>query len=551
MRTLRLGLVGVSCIVIAACSDAGTEPGDPARTGTGAPDGAPDSQEPQQPQPDGASFDASPDSASPRDGGARDASRDGPKPTDASVPAPSGVLDVSCDATPPTASPNGEVIAYNDCQNQLVLRNVVTGAVARLPQLSSERIAHPVGLVFSDGYTTRIADWNGVIQSTFTSVGELARTTVTGSTWWAARRTREAVDGGFDMLFAITNSSTSTVFESARSRAMDSGDLDSIVSADGTRAAAIERPFGGEARLTFAATTAGAAVTTVLLSGLDYPRWIPGGTYQTRALFIASRKLFEADLVSGAIRPLSSGPVISASGGSLASPFAPVGFANVVVRDPLVYWAEPSGASYAVRRWDRQNPSSAPSVVASVVTANGSPLPCIDGSPCRGLALSPDGSHLLVLAREVGNQANWKSIDLASGVGTVLEASVASPSFGGAARVSLGDPPVFRDLGTGDRLALPTISARQLGLVSRDGTLLVARESSSFVDGGRFATVDFDRVDFSGSTTTVLALAASAENGMIASIDYVPVAQGVVLRVRDSIGAPPSLRPKYVLHIAR
>lgn len=551
MLTLRLGLVGVTCIVIAACSDAGSAPGDASPTGTGAPDGASVSEEPRQAQPDSASFDASPDSASRRDGGARDASRDGSKPTDASVPTPSGILDVSCDATPPTASPDGEVIAYHDCQNQLVLRNVVTGAVARLAQLSSERIAHPLGLVFSDGYTARVADWSGVIQSTFPSVGELARTTVTGSTWWAARRTRQAADGGFDMLFAVTNSATATVFESARSVATDSGDLDSIVSADGTRAAAIERPYGGDARLTFAATTAGAAVTTVLLNGLDHPRWIPGATYQTRALFIASRKLFEADLVSGAIRPLSNGPVISASGGSLQSPFAPVGFANVVVRDPLVYWAEPSGASYAVRRWDRQNPSTASSVVASVVTSNGSPLPCIDGAPCRGLALSPDGGHLLVLAKEVANQAHWKSIDLASGVATALEASVASPSFGGAARVSLGQPPVFRDLATGDRRALPTLSAWQVGIVSPDGTLLVARESSFFVDGGRFATVDFDRVDFSGNTTAVLSLPASAENGVISSIDYVPVAQGVVLRVRDSIGAPPALRPKYVLYIAR
>ncbi len=475
-------------------------------------------------------------------------------PADAAVDAASpssGFLDETCDLNPPTVSPNGQVIAYDDCQGGLVVRNVVSGAVATVSELGWERAATPGGLVYSNGsnLTTKVVDWSGQTLAAFAYLGDLSRVRQVGTTWKAAARVEDLGDGGFSIFFRTATSAPSLV-ESAHAPSTGSPSIDSIVSEDGTRAAAIERPTSGSPRLTIAPTSANAAVTTVSLAGFDRPRWIPGSGHATSALFVASRKLYEVNLVTGAIKSLSTGPVIAATTAGLQVPDA--SFAHVVSRGSLVYWIE-SGpqSSYTVHAWNRATPAVPTTTIASGADASGAaPVPWVDGYPVqRGIALTGDASRLLVFVEEQVNHAHWKAIDVTSHAETVLEEGGYAPSLGGAARTAIGAPPVFRDLATGESREIPLTTDTVYGFVTPDGALLLSRSTTTVIGS---AAVAVERLDFAGGTTTLLSLPSSPEaTSLFPASHLVPVHGGLVLRVPASANAPPSSKPKHRLYLAR
>lgn len=555
MRTLRRSVFFL--LLLGACSDAAVSSVDPGDAGPN------DETTDDEPTTDAAATSSAPRKDAGSDaGGRRDAASADAASTDAAVvvgdaasadaaTAPtSGPLDVSCDLNPPTVSPDGRVIAYDDCQGHLVVRNVVTGAVATSNVIGWERASTAAGLVYSngDGLTTHVVDWSGNALASFAYLGDLSRVRNVGTGWTASDRVLESVDGGVAIFFRTATGAPSLV-ESLRATSTDSPSLDTITSDDGMRVAAIERPSSGVPRLTLAATSANAAVATVSLAGYDHPRWIPSGVHGTSALFVASRKLYEVSLVSGTIRALSTGPVIAKYTAGLQVPSPD--FAHVVTSGSHVYWLESGpGSSYALVAWDRAASASPPSTIASGSDVNGAaPVPNVDNYPVlRGLALTGDGSRLLFFVEDAINHAHWKAIDLGSHAVSALEEGGYEPSIGGGARIAIGSPPVFRDLATGESRAVPLRSETDTGIVTPDGTLVLARVTSAT---STTAAVSFERLDFASGSTLLLALPASAENGVIARRDYVPVFGGVVVRVVDSVLAPASSKPKYRLYLAR
>ena len=498
--------------------------------------------------------DASPDAQTTPDG---DAAPDAPDAPDAAAESdggvgPTGLVDYSCDTQPPTRSPDGRVIAYNDCNQQLVMRNVVTGAVTVVPRLGFERDAREAGLLFSDGSRSSAwaLDWDGTVTATFAYSGPLARVQRAGTEWWSGVREKVQVGAAVETFFRFSRSTSAAASETAHAIVTDHPQLDTIVSSDGTQIAAFERPAEGPPRLTRAPLVAGSDSVSTQLSGVLDPRWLPdpSATFGTSALFVAARQLHEANLATGTTRQLSSHPVIASLTAAGLAPAASL--AHVVARGSMVYWAESTRLQFRVLSWNRATPDVPAAVIASGVDVNGSAaLPHVDGYPTgRGLQLTPDGRHLLVYVEEQISSSHWKSIDLASGAITELEHGFFFLQLGGAARTAFGSSsPVFRDLNTGEQRILPLESVSQYALVSPDGTLTVVRREGDYLA----PSMRVNRLDFADGSTTLLDLPSSAENGKLGLPGLIPVAGGTVIWLVDDVNASPSVHPKHRIYVAR
>lgn len=486
--------------------------------------------------------------AAPFDGGA-----DGGDGGTSSATGATGYVGDACDNAPATRSPSGEVVVYDDCQNGTVFRNVVTGAVNVLPQVSLDRVAQEWGLVFRDGSSAgmAVASWSGALLGRLPmdqGPQAVARVRGTSARWVTAFRGSVAkAGGGFEAFFRMADSVRLAPFDGLHADTASAYERsDVIVSEDGALVASLDTDTTKPAKLVVASSLPDATATTSSLPSTTDARWIPETVRGATALFHAGRLLYHADLTTGGVVALSAAPVIAATTAGLQRPGPEL--AHVECRGDLCYWIEATTpSSHTIKLWNRTTPATAP----TVVTTGSGGAPEITGYPsARRFLLTGDGSRLVYLTQESAPPLlAWRTVPTAGGASSPLGyVGVLQPSLGGL-RLAAGDPPDFFDLGLGvtaSSAPLVPSGSSSIGLIGPDGTPWLVVKSPT---GGGYA-LDVKRFAFTGASATAASLPASADNaGVVAS--SVTAARGGVTMLVPVAPQPSGLAKRSKVHVVK
>jgi hypothetical protein len=493
---------------------------------------------------------------------AKDAGKKTPAPSAAPTPAPAPVdpfpagFDQSC-GYGPIASPDGNAVVYERCAattfgtRPLVHRNLVTGTITVLSPGGASwwREPRPEGLLVNDG-KVRLIGWDGVEKAAlpsgvYVADSEAWRVRITGGGLrFAGTEALGLTNGTHDERFQLWSSASATAAVTANFAATYITVPSVVFSQDLGLVASLERYSSGlTSRLRVADVGAGAAVRTYELPTIFEPRWVKGGGVGSGAIFVAQRKLYHANFITGALTPLSTTPA--------APNTQQLDRVYAVVSGTSVFFAEGkervngSGApgAYTIKKWDSLSPQTAPATVSTGTDY----LNAYADVPMR---LSPDGAWLLANFEPPGVIAgsSWHVIPVTGGVDRVFAKS-SGVQFTSQAIATWND---YQDgthveaLDQSKARTFPKVAnSYTLPFVGADGqTILlfqVASDSTAKTSSWRV-----ERTGFTGVSTVLLDLPASSRLYAGSPNQAVPVL-GTGLLVRIPKGTPDGASDLVVL----